>query len=410
MIKLAQNNKVSKPVKALNKVINSLDIKRYSLHYSESFVLDGDRITRSDLIKKIIAILAKANYDLPLSTIENRLETIERETIYFYDIIPAWDKEERFLKFIHSNFNFDEGITNKDIIACFVNMVIRWEGLKYNKKVDGFVPMLMGNNGSGKTSFSEFLCGTHYNWFSKYGATSVYSNNPDLSEKKEVIILTASTIIANIDELCAWKRKDYTVVKNTVNADEDKGRYNFGNEEIVRVRGFNVIATTNEKYPLLEADRRFMFFHGKPEYTPENPNTFWYEQPENNFWQFWAEIKHYYENNIIGEQDVKVVKTKAKNIAQKYCFNKKIENANDDLRLDVSNFLENLSDDFVDSEIIRNKYYPNQTISQCAKEWNSFICKIIPNEDVRNELISRKRINGERHIFWDRVKIIKHLN
>ena len=367
------------------------------------------KITKNELIEKIIAVLASANYDLPVSTIENRLKTFEQEEIYFYNIIPSWDGKERVLNWINSNFDFDNGIDNIDIMACFSNMVDRYQGVVQNRRVDGIVPLMMGSKGCGKTSFSEFLSGSKFNWFRQFGATSVYAENPDLTDKKDVIMLTESTIISNIDELCAWKRKDFAEVKATVNAGFDRGRKIYCSEEIDRVRGFNVLATTNELYPLLEADRRFMFFHGKQEYNTENQNIFWFKLTENDFWQFWAEVKFWFDNNIISAKSVHSLKNKLYNISEKYCFNQKSKNENKELILDVYNFLENLNDDFVSSEIIRSKYFPKMSIQQSAKEYNSFIKKIFPDQKNKDLYISERRFNGERRIFWSRKEILNLL-
>lgn len=205
-------------------------------------------------------------------------EYLDSEHIKQYDPIndyleglPEWDGEDR----ITGLFRSIPGITDRVVdwlTIWFLSMVAHW--LKDVDTLHGneTVPVLIGDQGCGKTTFCQRLLPPTLRCY--------YMDNINLSNKFDKEMALTSSLLVNLDEFDQIKESKQAELKQALSKTFINGRPIYGRAQEVRKRYASFIATTNNNTPLNDptGSRRFICVLIPSHKLIDNDNPIDYEQ------------------------------------------------------------------------------------------------------------------------------------
>ena len=168
---------------------------------------------------------------------------------YLYQL-PKWDGTDRVAELagrIPTDFNDAE----RYLHVWLLSTVAHWLG-KSDGHGNALVPLLIGGQGCGKTSFAAILLPPELREY--------YNDKVDFRNETALMLGLTSFALINIDEFDALKRSQQPVLKYLLSKSDVKMRPPYGKAYVNRRRFASFIATTNHLHPLTDptGSRRFV--------------------------------------------------------------------------------------------------------------------------------------------------------
>ena len=165
--------------------------------------------------------------------------------------LPAWNGKHDYVGELARRVKTDNHFWEDDFHKWMLSMVAQWLG-KNRQHGNSIVPLLIGPQGSGKTTFcSRLLPGYLQTYF-----------NDRLSMKNEndIFLAMSGYALINIDEFDAMSKSQQPILKYLLSKHDVKFRPPYGKTMEERQRFASFIATTNNRRPLVDptGSRRFI--------------------------------------------------------------------------------------------------------------------------------------------------------
>ena len=169
----------------------------------------------------------------------------------YLDHLPSWNGKHDYVGEVARRIKTDRPHWESDFHTWMLSMVAQWLG-KDRQHGNAIVPLLVGPQGSGKTTFCKRLLP---------GYLQVYYNDRlSMKNDNDVFMAMSSYALINIDEFDAMSRSQQPILKYLVSKNDVKYRPPYGKAIEQRRRFASFIATTNNRRPLVDptGSRRFV--------------------------------------------------------------------------------------------------------------------------------------------------------
>ena len=168
----------------------------------------------------------------------------------FLDSLPQWDGQNHVAQL----FSRLPGLSSEQLSFLSVwlrSTVAHWlqmDTLHGNE----CVPVLIGEQGCGKTTFLRRLLPQHLRQY--------YLDHLNLSNKFDKEMALTNNLLVNLDELEAIRPSQHAALKQTLSKSKVNGRPIYGASQEDRLRFASFVATTNNPHPLTDAtgSRRYL--------------------------------------------------------------------------------------------------------------------------------------------------------
>ena len=168
----------------------------------------------------------------------------------FLDSLPQWDGQNHVAQL----FSRLPGLSSEQLSFLSVwlrSTVAHWlqmDTLHGNE----CVPVLIGEQGCGKTTFLRRLLPQHLRQY--------YLDHLNLSNKFDKEMALTNNLLVNLDELEAIRPSQHAALKQTLSKSKVNGRPIYGASQEDRLRFASFVATTNNPHPLTDAtgSRRYI--------------------------------------------------------------------------------------------------------------------------------------------------------
>ncbi len=169
--------------------------------------------------------------------------------------VESWDKDLN--RYIDSNLELarrvktDNKHWESDFHTWMLSMVAQWLG-KDRQHGNAIVPLLIGPQGSGKTTFCRRLLPEYLQIY--------YNDRISMKNDNDIFIAMSSYALINIDEFDAMSKSQQPILKYLISKNDIKFRPPYGKVMEERQRFASFIATTNNRRPLVDptGSRRFI--------------------------------------------------------------------------------------------------------------------------------------------------------
>ena len=169
----------------------------------------------------------------------------------FLKHLPQWDGRHDYVGELARRVKTDNRHWEEDFHRWMLSMVAQWTGknLQYGNSV---VPLLIGPQGSGKTTFCRRLLPEYLQMY--------YSDRLSMKNDNDIYIAMSSYALINLDEFDALKKSQQPILKYLLTKHDVKFRPPYGRVMEQRQRLASFIATTNNLRPLTDptGSRRFI--------------------------------------------------------------------------------------------------------------------------------------------------------
>jgi hypothetical protein len=169
----------------------------------------------------------------------------------FMDHLPRWNGKTDYVGEMARRVKTNNPYWEENFHKWMLSMVAQWLG-KDRQHGNAIVPLLIGPQGSGKTTFcSRLLPGYLHTYF---------NDRISMKNDNDIFIAMSSYALINIDEFDAMKKSQQPLLKYLVSKHDIKFRPPYGKAMEERQRFASFIATTNNLRPLTDptGSRRFI--------------------------------------------------------------------------------------------------------------------------------------------------------
>ena len=168
----------------------------------------------------------------------------------FLNHLPQWDGQNHVARL----FSRLPGISTEQsgfLVVWLRSAVAHWLQLD-TLHGNECVPVLIGPQGCGKTTFLRRLLPAHLRQY--------YLDHLNLSNKFDKEMALTNNLLVNLDELEAIRPSQHAALKQTLSKNKVNGRPIFGSAQQDRPRYASFVATTNNPHPLTDAtgSRRYI--------------------------------------------------------------------------------------------------------------------------------------------------------
>lgn len=224
-----------------------------------AYEYDFKDLTEEDMnsmtLRAIKAGLGSWDKDVQRILHSNELPRYNPLTDYL-DNLPVWDGVDRVAP-LACRIPSDMPHLAEYLHVWLLSMVAHWMG-KDTVHGNAVVPLLIGHQGCGKTTFASLLlpeCLRAY-----------YNDKVDFRSEGDLMSALSNFALINIDEFDSLKKSQQPTLKYLLSKGEVKVRPVYGKVIVRRRRYASFIATTNLEYPLRDytGSRRFICIKVRP--------------------------------------------------------------------------------------------------------------------------------------------------
>jgi hypothetical protein len=165
--------------------------------------------------------------------------------------LPAWSGKHDYVGELARRVKTDNPFWEEDFHKWMLSMVAQWLG-KNRQHGNAIVPLLIGPQGSGKTTFCSLLLP---------GYLQAYFNDRlSMKNDNDIFLAMSGYALINIDEFDAMSKSQQPILKYLLSKHDVKFRPPYGKTMEERQRFASFIATTNNRRPLVDptGSRRFI--------------------------------------------------------------------------------------------------------------------------------------------------------
>ena len=165
--------------------------------------------------------------------------------------LRKWNGKTDYVGELARRVKTDNPYWESDFHTWMLSMVAQWLG-KDRQHGNAIVPLLIGPQGSGKTTFCKRLLP---------GYLQIYFNDRlSMKNDNDIFIAMSSYALINIDEFDAMSKSQQPILKYLLSKHDVKFRPPYGKTMEERQRFASFIATTNNRRPLVDptGSRRFI--------------------------------------------------------------------------------------------------------------------------------------------------------
>ncbi len=165
--------------------------------------------------------------------------------------LKPWDKKHDYVGQLAERVHTDNPHWQNDFHTWMLSMVAQWMG-KDRQYGNAIVPLLIGPQGSGKTTFCRRLLPGFLQTY--------YNDRLSMKNDGDIFIAMSSYALINIDEFDAMSKSQQPLLKYLISKQDVKFRPPYGKVMEERRRFASFIATTNNRRPLVDptGSRRFI--------------------------------------------------------------------------------------------------------------------------------------------------------
>ena len=165
--------------------------------------------------------------------------------------LPHWDGKHDYVGEVARRVKTDNPHWEEDFHKWMLSMVAQWTG-KDRQYGNAIVPLLIGPQGSGKTTFCRRLLPGYLQMY--------YNDRLSMKNDNDIFIAMSSYALINIDEFDAMSKGQQPILKYLLSKHDVKFRPPYGKVMEERQRFASFIATTNNLRPLVDptGSRRFI--------------------------------------------------------------------------------------------------------------------------------------------------------
>ena len=165
--------------------------------------------------------------------------------------LPKWNGKHDYVGELARRVKTDNKHWENDFHTWMLSMVAQWMG-KDRQHGNAIVPLLIGPQGSGKTTFCRRLLPEYL---------QVYFNDRlSMKNDNDIFLAMSGYALINIDEFDAMSKNQQPILKYLISKHDIKFRPPYGKVMEERQRFASFIATTNNRRPLVDptGSRRFI--------------------------------------------------------------------------------------------------------------------------------------------------------
>ena len=165
--------------------------------------------------------------------------------------LPRWDGKHDFVGELARRIKTDNPYWEDDFHIWMLSMVAQWLG-KNRQFGNAIVPLLIGPQGSGKTTFCRRLLPEYLQMY--------YNDRLSMKNDNDIFLAMSGYALINIDEFDAMSKSQQPILKYLISKHDVKFRPPYGKAMEQRQRFASFIATTNNRRPLVDptGSRRFI--------------------------------------------------------------------------------------------------------------------------------------------------------
>ena len=165
--------------------------------------------------------------------------------------LPRWNGRHDYVGEMARRVHTSSPCWEEDFHKWMLSMVAQWVG-KDRQHGNAIVPLLIGPQGSGKTTFCRRLLPGFL--------LTYYNDRLSMKNDNDIFLAMSSYALINIDEFDAMSKSHQPLLKYLISKQDVKFRPPYGKAMEERQRFASFIATTNNRRPLVDptGSRRFI--------------------------------------------------------------------------------------------------------------------------------------------------------